>query len=61
MNTQSTIDAVARLLDRKQAVPSQIIRNLLTDLKAYYALSVSQAKRLAELEAELKAIKEGVK
>jgi hypothetical protein len=61
MNTPAAIEAITRLLDRKQAVPSKMIRDLATDCKVYYSLSVQQAKRIAELEAENKQLKEGTK
>lgn len=60
-NTQSNLDAIKRLLDRKQSVPTMMVRNLASDCNVYRMLSISQAKRIAELEAELKALKEGTK
>ena len=59
--TTQNLEAVTRLLERKQQVPSKMIRDLVTDCKAYQALSTVQAKRITELEAAAKAVKEGTK
>jgi hypothetical protein len=59
MNAQANIEAVKRMLERKQVPPTQMVRDLATDCTTYRMLSISQAKRIAELEAELKAMKEG--
>lgn len=53
--TTQNLEAVNRLLERKQQVPSKMIRDLVTDCKAYQALAAAQAKKLQQLEAELKA------
>jgi hypothetical protein len=59
MNAQANIEAVKRMLERKQVPPTQMVRDLATDCTTYRMLSISQKKRIEELEAELKAVKEG--
>jgi hypothetical protein len=50
MNTQQNLDAIKRLLERKQAIPSQMIRELMIDCKAQMALNNALKKRVTELE-----------
>lgn len=50
--TQQNIEAVERLLNRKQAVPAQMTRSLLIDLRVARALIVSLQKKVAELESQ---------
>jgi hypothetical protein len=52
MNTTRTLETVSRLLERKQAVPTQIIRDLLIECKAQVALNNALTKRAADLEAK---------
>ena len=61
MSTQSTIDSVERLLDRKQIVPSKMIRDLLTDCKALRFLANQQSKEIERLKAQPEPEKEGAK
>jgi hypothetical protein len=56
MTTQSTIETVDRLLKRGQAVPSQMIRNLVIDCKAQIALNNALKKRVEVLEIEKRAL-----
>jgi hypothetical protein len=52
MNTQQNLDAIKRLLERKQAIPSQMIRELMIDCKAQMALNNALKKHIADLEAK---------
>ena len=51
-NTQATIAAIERLLEKKQAIPSKILRDLLTDAKELYALSIYLRKENEQLKAK---------
>lgn len=57
MNTTQNLEAIARLLERKQAIPSQMIRELVIDLKAQMALNNALKKRVTELELEAQTVK----
>ena len=61
MSTQSTIDSVERLLDRKQIIPSKMIRDLLTDCKALRILANQQSKEIERLKAQPEPEKAGEK
>lgn len=51
MTTQADIAAIERLLEKKQAVPSQLIRSLLMTVKVLMVLNAKQSKEIAELKA----------
>jgi hypothetical protein len=59
MNAQANIEAVKRMLERKQVPPTAMVRDLATDCTTYRMLSISQAKRIAELEALLAELHDG--
>ena len=58
MNIQTNIDAVERLLNRKQTVPSKLIHDIVTDCKALLALSRSQRSEIERLKAQADAEKQ---
>lgn len=51
-NTQTNMEAVERLLNKRQAVPAQMTRNLLIDLRVARALVTTLQKRIVELESQ---------
>lgn len=52
MTIQSNIEAVERLLSRKQMVPSKMIHDLMTDCKALLALTRVQHNQIEQLKAQ---------
>lgn len=50
-NTQATIQAIERLLSKKQAIPSKLLHDLLTDAKALYATANYLRKENEQLKA----------
>lgn len=52
MNSKATIEAVQRLLDKKQAIPTQLVRDLLIELRTFKGLYELSQKKIAELTAQ---------
>lgn len=56
-----TIEAVERLLARKQGVPSQLIRNLIIDCKSFQALLAVRQAEIDALKSKLAELEEAAK
>jgi hypothetical protein len=54
MTTQSDIDAIKRMLDRKQTVPAQMIRSLAMKAENLLTICNQQGKEIERLKAEQK-------
>jgi hypothetical protein len=56
MTTQDDIAAIKRLLDRKQTVPSQLIRSLVMKCEQLAAIANQQSKEIERLKVEAKEV-----
>ena len=59
MTTTDTINAVERLLSRKQTVPAKLVSDLLKDTKALLSLTVWQRGQIEKLQRAALVEKEG--
>jgi hypothetical protein len=56
MTTSDDIAAIKRLLDRKQTVPSQLIRSLVMKCEQLAAIANQQSKEIERLKVETKEV-----